>query len=145
MSFEQASNRGTDTNMLVGGKLAISDCSQVTDGAAIVVLASEKFIHERGYENKPIIKGYGHRTAPMLFDKKIDESIESEYILPWTRQACLDAYRRSGLTVDDIDAETYTGSAITQPTLAVKDIALDKTLVLNTDYTVSYSNNKKNK
>ena len=27
-----------------------------------------------------------------------------EYILPWTRQAVLDAYRRSGLSVDDIDA-----------------------------------------
>ncbi len=108
MSFEQASNRGTDTNMLVGGKLAVSDCSQVTDGAAIVVLASERFIKERGYENKPIIKGYGHRTAPMLFDKKMKENVDSEYILPWTRQACLDAYRRSGLDVDDIDVfETH--------------------------------------
>ena len=34
MSYDQAKTRGTDTNSLVGGKLAISDCSQVTDGAA---------------------------------------------------------------------------------------------------------------
>ena len=108
MSFEQASTRGTDTNPLVGGKLAVSDCSQVTDGAAVVVLCSEKFIKERGIKDKPIIKGYGHRTAPMLFDKKMADNAGSEYILPWTRQAVLDAYRRSGLTVDDIDCfETH--------------------------------------
>ena len=108
MSFEQASTRGTETNPLVGGKLAVSDCSQVTDGAAVVVLCSEKFIKERGIKGKPIIKGYGHRTAPMLFDKKMADNANSEYILPWTRQAVLDAYRRSGLTVDDIDCfETH--------------------------------------
>ena len=108
MSFEQASTRGTDTNPIVGGKLAVSDCSQVTDGAAVVVLCSEKFIKERGIKDKPIIKGYGHRTAPMLFDKKMADNDNSEYILPWTRQAVLDAYKRSGLTVDDIDCfETH--------------------------------------
>ena len=108
MSFEQASTRDTETNPLVGGRLAVSDCSQVTDGAAIVVLCSEKFIKEHGITGKPIIKGYGHRTAPMLFDKKMADNADSEYILPWTRQTVLDAYRRSGLTVDDIDCfETH--------------------------------------
>lgn len=103
MSYEQASTRGTDTNPYVGGKLAVSDCSQVTDGAAVVVLCSEKFIKEREIKDKPILKGYGHRVAPMLFNKKMADNQGSEYVLPWTRQAVLDAYRRSGLTVDDID------------------------------------------
>ena len=108
MSFEQASMRGTDTNPLVGGRLAVSDCSQVTDGAAVVIMCSEKFINERSITGKPILKGYGHRTAPMLFDKKMADNEDSKYILPWTRQAVLDAYRRSGLTVDDIDVfETH--------------------------------------
>lgn len=108
MSYDQASVRGTETNPLVGGKLAVSDCSQVTDGAAVVVLCSEEFLKERGYENKPVIKGFGHRTAPMLFEKKIEDNAESTYTLPWTRQAVLDAYKRSGLTVDDIDVfETH--------------------------------------
>ena len=108
MSFDQASMRGTDTNPLVGGKLGVSDCSQVTDGAAVVVLCSEKFVEERKITGKPVIKGYGHRTAPMLFEKKIADNEDSEYILPWTRQAVLDAYRRSGLSVDDIDVfETH--------------------------------------
>ncbi len=108
MSFEQASTRDTETNPLVGGRLGVSDCSQVTDGAAVVVLCSEKFLRERGYENKPIIKGYGHRTAPMLFEKKMADNADSEYTLPWTRQTCVDAYRRSGLNVTDIDVfETH--------------------------------------
>ena len=108
MSYEQASTRDTETNPLVGGKLGVSDCSQVTDGAAVVVLASEKYVGEHGIENKPIIKGYGHRTAPMLFEKKMADNTDSEFVLPWTRQTVLDAYRRSGLTVDDIDVfETH--------------------------------------
>ena len=108
MSYEQARMRNTDTNPIVGGRLAVSDCSQVTDGAAVVVLASESFIRSRGIKGKPIVKGFGHRVAPMLFDKKIKDAESSPYILPWTRQAVLDAYGRSGLTVDDIDVfETH--------------------------------------
>ena len=108
MSYGQASTRGTDTNPLVGGRLGVSDCSQVTDGAAVVVLCGERFVEERGIEGKPIIKGYGHRTAPMLFEKKMADNANSAYILPWTRQAILDAYGRAGLTVNDIDVfETH--------------------------------------
>lgn len=108
MSSEQARMRDTETNPLVGGRLAVSDCSQITDGAAVVVLASEDYLKERKYKKKPVIKGYGHRTAPLLFDKKIKDNESSPYVLPWTRQAVLDAYRRSGLTVDDIDVfETH--------------------------------------
>lgn len=108
MSPEQANMRDTETNPLVGGRLAVSDCSQITDGAAVVVLASEAYLKEKGYENKPLIKGYGHRTAPLLFEKKMKDNESSPYVLPWTRQTVLDAYRRSGLTVDDIDVfETH--------------------------------------
>ena len=108
MSFEQASNRGNETNPLVGGRLAISDCSQVTDGACCVILCSKNYLKEKGIINNIVVKGYGHRNAPLLFDKKIEENNNSRYVLPWTRQAVLDAYRRSGLMVDDIDVfETH--------------------------------------
>lgn len=109
MSEEQANARGTDTNPLVGGRLATSDCSQITDGAAVVVLASEKYVKEEFADKKfPVIKGWGHRVAPMIFDHKIAESADNEYILPWTRKAVEDAYRRAGVTVDDIDVfETH--------------------------------------
>ena len=108
MSLEQAKARGTETNPLVGGRLGVSDCSQITDGAVVVVLGSERFVNERGIKRKPIIKGYGHRTAPMLFEKKMAENQGSDYILPWTRQAVLDAYKRASLLVDDINVfETH--------------------------------------
>lgn len=104
MSLDQARNRGTDTNALVGGMLAVSDCSQVTDGAAVVVLASEKYLQEKNLKKDlPIVKGWGHRVAPMRFDKKIQESANSTYILPWTKQAIEDAYKKANLTVEDID------------------------------------------
>jgi len=103
MSFEQASNRGNETNALVGGRLAISDCSQVTDGSAVVILASERYISEhQGFNGSPIVKGFGHRVAPMVFNKKMEESKSTIYALPWTRQAVDDCYRRAGLTVDNI-------------------------------------------
>ena len=103
MSFEQASHRGTETNPSVGGKLAVSDCSQVTDGAAVVVLASEKYVFETGLAGKPIVKGIGHRNAPFRFDKKMADGKDSPFILPWTRRTVLDAYGKAGLTVDDVD------------------------------------------
>lgn len=108
MNYEQASTRDTETNPLVGGRLGVSDCAQVTDGAAVVILCSERFVKERNIKGKPIIKGYGHRLAPILFEKKMADNEKSQYILPWTRQTVLDAYGRARLTVDDIDVfETH--------------------------------------
>ncbi|MFQ8704539.1 MAG: acetyl-CoA acetyltransferase [Thomasclavelia sp.] len=104
----QVKNRGTQSNPIIGGRLALTDCSQVTDGAATVILCSEEYKEKNFKSNKPDIKGFGHRVAPMQFDKKIEDSKNSKYILPWTRQACVDAYQRAGLTVNDIDVfETH--------------------------------------
>ena len=44
----------------------------------------------------------------MQFASKMQESKTSSFILPWTRQAVLDAYGRSNLNVSDIDVfETH--------------------------------------
>mgnify|MGYP002802865811 FL=1 len=109
MDKEQTLTRNTGTNPIIGGRLALTDCSQVTDGAATIVLCSKDY-KEKYYQNtkKPIIKGFGHRVAPMIFSEKMEESKDNEYILPWTRQACMDAYQRASLTVEDIDVfETH--------------------------------------
>lgn len=104
MNMAQAMTRGTSTNALIGGRLGISDCSQVTDGAAMVAIASRRFVEEHfGHDDFPIVKGWGHRVAPMTFDKKIEQSRHSPYTLPWTRQAIVDAYGRAGLSVADMD------------------------------------------
>jgi hypothetical protein len=45
----------------------------------------------------PCLLGWGHRTAPLAFDTKIAESRGNPYVLPHTRQAIVDAFRRAGL------------------------------------------------
>lgn len=109
MNKEQAALRGTTTNTIVGGKLAIADCSQVTDGAALVVLVSEKYAKEKCKDKKlPVVKGFGHRVAPMVFSEKMKENVNSPYILPWTKCAVDEAYTRAGLSLKDIDVfETH--------------------------------------
>ncbi len=90
-------------NTVIGGRIKISDCSQVTDGAVSLFLASEKaaaeYAKKRGLslERIPRILGWGHRTAPIEFDAKIAESKNNPYVLPHTRQAILDAFRRAGI------------------------------------------------
>jgi acetyl-CoA C-acetyltransferase len=85
------------------GRLKVRDCSQITDGAASLLLASESFARHyaarRGIELErlPRILGWGHRTAPMKFDTKIFESRNNPYVLPHTREAIVDAFRRAGL------------------------------------------------
>ncbi len=109
MEKSQARNRGTLTNPLIGGRLAVSDCSQITDGAAMVILVSEKYACEYSKKHNvplhdiPYVKGWGHRVAPVLFSDKIIESKDGSYILKWTRQAILDAQKRADLCIDNID------------------------------------------
>ena len=69
MNKEHALGRGDD-NPTIGGRIRISDCSQVTDGAVCMFLASrtyaEKYAKRKGLkiEDIPTIKGWGHNTAP---------------------------------------------------------------------------------
>ena len=114
MNGEHANERGGGFNIAVGGRLCITDCSQVTDGAAVVFLASEEYARQyaakrdMNFSNIPAIKGWANRVAPITFSAKIEESRNSKYVLPWTRQAVLDAYSKANLTVHDIDVfETH--------------------------------------
>ena len=90
-------------NTIIGGRIKVTDCSQVTDGAVCVFLASpeyaEKYARERGTDlaKVPQILGWGHRTAPLTFDDKVAESKDNPYVLPHTRQAILDAMHRAKL------------------------------------------------
>ncbi|MBF6568821.1 MAG: thiolase domain-containing protein [Candidatus Binataceae bacterium] len=87
----------------IAGRIKVRDCSQVTDGIAVVFLASAKFaadyaLHRHiSLDSVPRILGWGHRTAPIEFDAKMAESRDHQYILPHTRQAILDSFRRAGI------------------------------------------------
>jgi acetyl-CoA C-acetyltransferase len=89
---------------VIAGRIRVRDCSQVTDGTAVVFLASEKFAAEyakrngKRLEDLPRILGWGHHTAAMEFDAKVAESKNNPYVLPHTRQAIVDAFKRAGIS-----------------------------------------------
>ncbi|HEY6418420.1 MAG TPA: acetyl-CoA acetyltransferase [Candidatus Binataceae bacterium] len=90
-------------NNVIGGRIKVSDCSQVTDGGVALFLASEKYASEwakrsgKSLADVPRILGWGHHTAPLEFDTKVAESRGNPYVLPHTREAILDAFQRAGL------------------------------------------------
>ena len=70
--FNDASFAADDeANPVIEGRVRKSDCGQVTDGAAMVVLASAEraadYARRRGVplESLPRIKGWGHRSGPI--------------------------------------------------------------------------------
>jgi acetyl-CoA C-acetyltransferase len=101
-AFDQAEQRNKLSQVLAG-RIRVGDCSQVTDGCAVLFVASPKYaaayakLRGRKLENLPRIMGWGHRTAYLEFDKKIAESRDSTYVLPHTRRAILDAFERAGV------------------------------------------------
>jgi len=102
-------------NPVVEGRIRRSDCSQVTDGAAGVVLAgrrtAEAWAQARGIaaDDVPRILGWGHRTVGLPLADKLVRSGESEYVLPHVRAAITDAFARAGISdVGDLDGiETH--------------------------------------
>ena len=115
--------RSDDTNPVVEGWMRKSDCGQVTDGAAVIFLASEEIAQayaiERGLDLAaiPRIKGWGHTTAPLLMEAKFAESRGRDgYMFPWVRKAITDALTRANLSgPENLDAvETHDCFSITE-------------------------------
>jgi acetyl-CoA C-acetyltransferase len=102
-------------NPVIDGRIRKQDCGQITDGAAIVFLASRdraaRYAREHGVsiDSLPRISGWGHRTAPISYDAKIQASRNEPYIFPHVRGTITDAFKRAGVAlVDQIDAiETH--------------------------------------
>lgn len=122
-SFSDASfSQNDEANPVIEGWMRKQDCGQVTDGAAVVVLATEawaaNYAAQRGIklESLPYIKGWGHTTAPLLMQTKLDESRDGGYVFPATRKAITDAYQRAGLSgPQELDAiETHDCFSITE-------------------------------
>jgi acetyl-CoA C-acetyltransferase len=102
-------------NPIIEGRMRKHDCSQVTDGAAAVVLASSRFAEtwakRVGFslDEIPRVLGYGHRTSTMRYDDKVRASKADPYVFPEVRKTILDAFARAGVSdVTGIDAiETH--------------------------------------
>ena len=112
---EKSFTADDEANPVVEGLTRKQDCGQVTDGAAVVFLASPKraaeYAAQHGIplESIPRIKGWGHRSAPISYEAKIRASQGHEYVFPQVRRAILDARVRAGISeLDQIDVvETH--------------------------------------
>lgn len=93
-----------EANPVVEGRTRKQDCGQVTDGSAVIFLASEKraaeYAAKRGIplESLPRIKGWGHRSAPISYSAKVRASADQDYVFPQVRRAIEDARRRAGVS-----------------------------------------------
>jgi acetyl-CoA C-acetyltransferase len=96
-------------NPVVQGRLRRYDCSQITDGGAGVVLVNDAFLQAHPSAT-PIarITGWGHRTAGLPLQRKLERSANDTYVMPHVHQAVGDAMRRSGVDLDGLDGlETH--------------------------------------
>jgi len=62
----------SEKNPSVAPPLRVSDCSQITDGAAAVVLVSGKYLEKHGIDKSkvPRLLGFGHTTDYLALEKK---------------------------------------------------------------------------
>jgi acetyl-CoA C-acetyltransferase len=91
-------------NPVVEGRLRRYDCSQVTDGAAGVVLVSDTWLRNHP-KRRPVagIQGWGHRTVGLGLRQKLERDRDELYVLPHVRQAVADAFDRAHVTLEDLD------------------------------------------
>jgi acetyl-CoA C-acetyltransferase len=96
-------------NPVVHGRLRRNDVTQITDGAAGVVLVSDRWLTKNSGRasigrGKARIAGWGHRTVGLPISQKFERSTDSEYVMPHVREAITDAMSRAGISgVEDLD------------------------------------------
>ncbi len=102
-------------NPVIDGRIRRSDCSQVTDGGAGLVLAGRRTAEAwaaargRSLDSVPRIVGWGHRTVGLPLAGKLQRSVDDDYVMPHVRRAITDAFGRAGIAdVSAIDGiETH--------------------------------------
>jgi acetyl-CoA C-acetyltransferase len=111
-----------ELNPLIEGCVRKQDCGQITDGAACVILASEAAArahalrHGISFADIPRIKGWGHRSAPLLLEHKLSASAGNPLLFPHARQTMVEAVQRAGFSsVDQLDGlETHDCFSVTE-------------------------------
>jgi acetyl-CoA C-acetyltransferase len=120
-----------EANPVVEGMIRKNDCGQVTDGSAVVFLASDKaaadYAARRGIplDSLPQIKGWGHRSAPISYERKVRASRDEPYVFPQVKRAIDDARARAGVTdIDQIDAVETHDCFTTTEYMAIEHLGL---------------------
>ncbi|MGI4817310.1 MAG: acetyl-CoA acetyltransferase [Janthinobacterium lividum] len=130
--FTDASFTADDeANPVIEGLIRRQDCGQVTDGAAVIFLASEKgaaeYAAKRGLslDDLPRIKGWGHTGAPISLKAKLDASAGGGFMFPHVKKAGEDARRRAGLQdVWDVDVVETHDCFTTTEYMAIEHLGL---------------------
>src|SRR5436853_3054060 len=100
-----------DKNPSVAPPLKVSDCSQITDGAASLVLVSGRYLDKIGRDRSKTARllGYGHTTDYLPLDKKDAPTFSI------ARKAAEKAFRMANLTPRDLQgAEVHDCFSITE-------------------------------
>lgn len=109
-------------NPVIDGRVRKLDCGQITDGAACVILVSERVAREQAQrlgvslKDIPRIKGWGHRSAPLLLEQKLALSEGQPLLFPHIAAVMQDTLRRGGFAqIQDLDGlETHDCFTITE-------------------------------
>jgi acetyl-CoA C-acetyltransferase len=128
---DKSFTKDDQANPVVEGMIRKNDCGQVTDGAAVVFLASEKraaeYAAKRGIplESLPQIKGWGHRSAPISYDRKLRNSEGQPFIFPQVKRAIDDARARAGVSdLAQLDAVETHDCFTTTEYMAIEHLGL---------------------
>jgi acetyl-CoA C-acetyltransferase len=128
---DKSFTKDDQANPVVKGMIRKNDCGQVTDGAAVVFLASAKraaeYAAQRGIplESLPQIKGWGHRSAPISYDRKLRNSEGQPYVFPQVKRAIDDARARAGVSdLAQLDAVETHDCFTTTEYMAIEHLGL---------------------
>lgn len=119
---EKNYTNNNEYNPVIEGKIRKMDCGQITDGAACIFLANKKiataYAKKKGISinDIPYIKGWGHRSAPLLFTEKLRISKDQPLIFPHANQMVNDALNRANMkSISEIDGlETHDCFTVTE-------------------------------
>ncbi|CAJ1511123.1 acetyl-CoA acetyltransferase [[Mycobacterium] burgundiense] len=91
-------------NPVVEGRLRRSDCSQLTDGGAGLVVVNDQYLRDHP-RTRPLarIEGWGQRTVGLGLQQKLHRDPESPYVMPHVREAIQEAFGRAQVELDDVD------------------------------------------
>ena len=121
--FAEGSFSGDEAlNPVIEGWVRKLDCGQITDGAACIILASERFARQHAeklglkLQDIPRIKGWGHCSAPISLETKLARSRGDDLIFPHAAKTMSDALNRAGFgAVDEVDGlETHDCFTVTE-------------------------------
>jgi acetyl-CoA C-acetyltransferase len=95
LTLEEASTESVD-NRMIAPPLKVSDCSPITDGAAALVVCSQRFLERLRPQRAIRLLGFGHTTDYLALEKKDIPAF------PIAAKAATRAYTMAGVTPHDL-------------------------------------------